>query len=123
MAIAVKSKNKFEGDVASPLPDHLEKQRQEESRLVKGVFQDSEVRGGSVTFPFKKFKGDEIKMYSFVDGQEYEVPLAVVKHMNSGCFYEQDSYCKDLVTANGFPMKNPNPKRFHRFSFKVSEYT
>lgn len=123
MVVATKPKNKFEGDVTGPLPDHLEKQRQEESRLVKGVFQDSEVRGGSVTFPFKKYKGDQIEMYTFVDGHEYTIPLAVVKHLNSGCFYEQDSYCKDIVTTNGFPMKNPSPKRFHRFSFKASEFS
>lgn len=120
--MTVKIKNKFEGDLSASDDYKFEKQRQEESKLVKGIFQDNEVKGGCIEFPFRKFKGDPIVFYKLVDGGEYELPLAVVKHLNSNCFYAQDAYSKDLVTVDGKPMKNPNSKRFHRFSFKVSEY-
>jgi hypothetical protein len=100
----------------------FEKQRVEESRLVKGIFQDNEVKGGTVKFSFKKFKGDPIQTYAFTDGCEYEIPLAVVKHLNSGCFYMEDVFVNGLLSAEGTAMKNPNPKKKHRFTFKTAEY-
>lgn len=101
----------------------FEKQRVEESRLVKGIFQDNEVKGGFIKFPFKKFKGDPIEIYELKDGCEYEVPLSVVKHLNSNCFYMEDVYVNGLLNPDGSAMKNPNPKKKHRFTFKISEYT
>lgn len=101
----------------------FEKQRQEESRLIKGIFQDNELKGGTLKFPFKKFQGDQIVTYNLTDGQEYDLPLSVVKHLNSNCFYSEDLYVTGLVTPDGKPIKNPNPKKKHRFSFKISEYT
>ena len=104
--------------------DRWEKERIAESRLVKGIFQDNELKGGSVRFPFKKFRGDKIVDYHFIDGQEYEIPLAVVKHLNNNCAYVQDAYVSGgLMGPDGKPLKNPNAKKFHRFTFKVSEYT
>jgi hypothetical protein len=101
----------------------FEKQRTDEARLIKGIFQDNEIKGGTIKFPFKKFKGDPIVTYTFTDGCEYEIPLALVKHLNSGCFYQEDAYCGNgLLSPDGKPLKNPNPKRKHRFTFKTSEY-
>jgi len=109
-------------EVQEPVIDKIEKMRQEESRIIKGVFQDNELKGGTVKFPFKKYKGDKIITYSLTDGCEYELPLAVVRHLNSGCAYTEDSYLNGLVTSDGKPMKNPNPKKKHRFNFKIAEY-
>lgn len=102
--------------------NHIQKMRREESRMVKGIFQDVEKAGGVVSFPFHKYPGDGYEMYTLRDGCEYELPLAVVRHLNSECYYSKDAYCNDLVSPDGKPMKNPNPKKEHRFSFKVSEY-
>lgn len=110
-------RGKTEADPDAPMSDALEKQRKEEARLVKGIFQDNEIKGGSVHFFFKKFKGDPIQEYRLFDGQEYEIPLAVAKHLNSGCAYESHSY---LLGADGKPLKNP--KKTHRFSFKALEF-
>ncbi len=97
--------------------ERLEKLRLEESKLVKGVFQDNELKGGKITFPFKKYKEDPIVQYTFEDGKEYEVPLAVVRHLNRDCAYETHHH---LLDANGLPMKGS--KKTHRFSFKNAEF-
>lgn len=99
----------------------FEKQRLEEAVLVKGIFQDNEVKGGNISFPFKKYKGDPLQNYTFVDGAEYEIPLAVMRHINSGCYYIEDAYLNGLLSADGKPMKNPNPKKKFRFTFKRLE--
>jgi len=96
--------------------DRWEKQRVEESRLIKGVFNDNELRGGTIKFPFRKFKNDKINVYELTDGQEYELPLSVVRHLNTDCAYHQHSY---ILDSAGKAMKNP--KKVHRFSFKPIE--
>jgi len=102
-------------------PYEFEAQRQADRRKVKGIFRDLEVKGGVIKFAFKKWKGDDIVPYELHDGQEYELPLGVVKHLNNLCHYE-DSFSKDLLSATGHPMKNPNPKKVSRFSFQATEY-
>lgn len=104
-------------DPDAPMNDKFEQMRKADAKLVKGVFQDNEVKGGHVTFPFKKWKGDELKVYTLIDGEEYELPIAVVKHLNSGCCYDQHSYLQDV---HGKPLKSG--RKVHRFAFKVSEY-
>ena len=104
------------GDPTVPMNDKFEQMRKEDSKIIKGVFRDNELHGGTVSFPFRKWKGDPVKNYTFTDGQEYEIPLAVAKHLNSGCCYEKHSY---LLGTDGKPIKNP--KKEHRFSFTSSE--
>jgi len=104
--------------------EKLERQRVEESVKVKGVFQDNELPNGCIRFAFKKFPGDQIQEYTLISGQEYELPLAVVKHLNSNCFYAQDAYVPgNILDPSGKPMKNPNAKKFHRFAFKIAGYS
>jgi hypothetical protein len=110
-------KGAVEADPTELMDDRLERQRKEESRIVKGIFQDNDLRGGHIRFFFKKFKGDEIKEYIMEDGKEYEVPLAVAKHLNSGCAYETHSR---ILGPDGMPTKNI--KKNHRFAFKQSEF-
>ncbi len=107
----------------APVADKIEQMRKEESRLVKGVFQDNEVKGGTLKFPFKKYPGEPITTWVLTDGQEYELPLSIVRHLNSGCCYVENAYLNNMVTADGKPMLNPNPKKKHRFNFKISEYS
>lgn len=99
----------------------FEEQRLADKRKVKGVFRDLEVKGGVLKFAFKKWKGDDIVPYELHDGQEYELPLGVVKHLNNLCYHE-DSYSKELISADGRPFKNPHPKKVSRFSFQSSDF-
>lgn len=38
-------------------------------------------------FQYRKYKGDPIQKYSMKDGEVYEVPLGVARHLNTNCWY------------------------------------
>lgn len=96
----------------------IEAMREEDSQLVKGIFRCFNPPGGNLTFYFKKYKGDPIQKYEMFDGQEYEVPLAVAKHLNENCFEDDHAY---LLDANGNPIVGMG-KRNHRFAFSPSKF-
>jgi len=65
----------------------LEAKRIEEQKMVRGIFRFHEVPSGQMEFNFRKYKGDKLQKYSMKDGEVYEVPLAVARHLNSNCWY------------------------------------
>lgn len=69
------------------VPAALEAKRAEESKLVRGIFRFHEVPGGQMEFQYRKYKGDPIQKYSMKDGEVYEVPLGVARHLNTNCWY------------------------------------
>jgi len=54
----------------------------DDSKIVEGRFLCFEPRGGSVSFPFRKYKWDSTKEYSFKDGETYKIPAGVARHLN-----------------------------------------
>lgn len=97
--------------------DKLEKMCKEDSRLVKGVFICHEPKGGSVKFPYRKYKQEPRKDYYLEDGKEYELPIGVVKHLN-GCGWEIHS---NLLDAQGNPYVGVGKKE-RRFTFQSSDF-
>lgn len=91
----------------------------EESKMVKGIFRCHEPRGGSVTFSFKAYKWDPVKTYTMVDGQEYEIPLAVARHLNKNCNYPVHQYILDSL---GHPIMDTNGKKISRMNFESLEF-
>jgi hypothetical protein len=69
------------------VPAALDAKRAEESKLVRGIFRFHEVPGGQMEFMCRKYKGDAIAKYSMKDGEVYEVPLGVARHLNTQCWY------------------------------------
>lgn len=69
------------------LNDRIKEQQREESRIVKGRFQCFQPVGGSVSFSFKKYKDDPVTTYNMKDGEIYEIPLSVARHLNQNCKY------------------------------------
>jgi len=61
----------------------IEKQSKEHDKLVKGIFRNIEVPGGDLEFAFREFPEQPVRVYHFVDGKEYEIPLGVAKHINN----------------------------------------
>ena len=110
--------------VASPkntrkiTPDEMRKEREKDHKLVKGIFRCYEPRGGSFTFSFKKYKGDKVETKTLVDGQTYELPLMIAKHLNQNCWYPRHSH---VVDANGNPMVDVGQK-VQRCSFESLEF-
>lgn len=98
--------------------DELKKERERDHKMVKGIFRCYEPRGGSFTFSFKKYKGDHIEKYTLKDGDTYDLPLMVAKHLNQNCWYPSHSYVLD---ANGHPTVNIGKKN-KRCSFESLEF-
>ena len=65
----------------------LDDKRAEEQKMVRGIFRFHEVPGGQMDFVFRKYKGQPLEKYSMKDGEVYEVPLAVARHLNTNCWY------------------------------------
>ena len=91
----------------------------EESKMVKGIFRCHEPQGGCVKFSFKKYKWDPVKTYTFYDGMEYEIPLAVARHLNQNCNYPIHSYIMDV---QGRPIVDRAGKKFQRMNFQSLDF-
>ena len=46
-------------------------------------------------FVFREFKGDPVEKYAMKDGQIYEIPLGVARHLNKNCWYPIHEYMTD----------------------------
>ena len=99
-------------------PKSLTYQRDKERELVKGIFHFHEVPGGSMSFNFKKYKGDKVERYDLVDGQVYTIPLGVARHLNKNGSYPVHSYMQD---ETGKPSIRIGQK-VNRFSFQSLEF-
>ena len=98
--------------------EEMRKMREKDNRLVKGIFRCYEPRGGSFTFNYKKYRRDKGLKYTISDGQTYEVPVMVAKHLNNDCWYPRHSHVLD---SNGNPIVDPG-KRVQRCSFDSLEF-
>lgn len=66
-------------------PEHkkeMERQKKEDSKLVKAEYMNSRGRHERLTKPYCKYAGDPIQVWHFIPGKVYEVPLGLVKEIN-----------------------------------------
>lgn len=96
----------------------MRRERDRDNKTVKGIFRCYEPRGGSLTFSFKKYKGDDVLKFTMVDGDIYTIPLMVAKHLNQNCYYPKHSHVLD---ANGKPSIEVGTK-VQRCSFESLEF-
>jgi len=61
----------------------LEKQKEEDSKMVTGVFKNLEVPGDTFSFVYKMYKDEPYQRYELKDGETYTIPLGVARHINS----------------------------------------
>lgn len=61
----------------------IEKMRDEDSRMVTGIFRNMEVPGGDFELSYKMYPGDTIKTYHFEDGKEATIPIGLAKYINN----------------------------------------
>ncbi|MFP3859228.1 MAG: hypothetical protein ACLFUW_00250 [Bacteroidales bacterium] len=64
------------------ISEELEKMMKEECKTVKGKFKNYEAPGGRLPFTAGKYPGQPLFSAVFEDGEEYEVPLWVARHLN-----------------------------------------
>lgn len=110
------------------------KERQErDEELVVGVFKNNEVRGGSLSFRYKAYKGQSFDKWILYDGERHQIPRGLAKHLNNNCFYYEYQRIPGGVTND--PMQaSPHDgrqnkgdylgkKKVHRFEFHSLEFT
>lgn len=72
-------------DFKNMKPEHkkeLEKQKKEDSRLVKAEYMNSRGRHERLTKPYCRYSGDPIQIWHFIPGKTYDVPLGLVNEVN-----------------------------------------
>lgn len=99
--------------------EDIEKMRKDANKTVKGVFRCHEPRGGSVTLVWKEYKGDPIRRWTLKDGQEYDVPIGLAKHLNKNCGYAVHSH---ILGADGNPLVDRQGKQVSRMNFESLEF-
>lgn len=98
--------------------DESRKLRDRDNKMVKGRFRNLESPGGTLKFALKLHKGDPVMKFSMTDGEVYDVPLMVAKHLNNNC---QRSTNQNLLDAQGYPVKGS--KKVRRFAFESLEFS
>lgn len=106
---------KVENKVEKP---SLKYQRDKDKEKVRGIFRFYEVPGGSMSFVYKAYRGDEVERYDMVDGEVYEIPLGVAKHLNKNMWYPIHAYTTD---ENGKPSTRIGQK-VRRCGFQSLEF-
>lgn len=109
----------------------LESLIKEETRTVRGIFQNFECPGGSAPVTVSKYPGIEPFSQILEDGKEYEVPLYVARFLNGvdisaeaingklgTCSYPVHSFIMD---QDGNPTIS-HEKRKKRFGFQSLEF-
>lgn len=61
----------------------LDKARKEHAKMVKGKFEFLDAQGGWLEFNYRFFPEDMLVTYKFVHGEECEIPMGLVKHLNN----------------------------------------
>jgi len=105
-------------DSAKKVKESLKYQRDKDRQMVKGIFRFYEVPGGSMSFNYRKYKGDPIERYDMVDGQIYTIPLGVAKHLTKNGSYPVHRHAKD--EAGNVSMRVG--QRVNRFGFESLEF-
>ncbi len=96
----------------------IDDMKKRDHKMVSGIFHCYEPRGGSMTFSFKKYKGDNVLQYTLTDGEKCDLPLMVAKHLNQNCWYPKHSHVLD---ADGNPSIQIGKKE-QRCSFESLEF-
>lgn len=92
--------------------------QQRDRKKVRGMFKFYEVPGGVLNFVYNNYKEDPVEKFSLVDGEVYEIPLGVAKHLNKNGWYPVHQY-KDTDTG----VKMRIGQKVHRFGFQSLDFT
>ena len=117
-------------DVAKNIPNW----RDRDAELVTGIFKNNECPGMPAEFMFKAYPGDEYKEWYFSDGEKYNIPRGIARHLNSGCCYNEYKLLpnetgqfgtRQAVVSDGSRRQNDTmqvQKKIYRYSFQSLEF-
>lgn len=69
--------------------------RDKDREMVRGKFIFHETPGGTLKFPFRAYREDQVEKFELKDGEIYTLPLGVARHLNKNCWYPVHAYAKD----------------------------
>jgi len=120
--ISLSTKRNLSTEEKKKASELIEKHRKEDNKLVKGVFKNVEAPGGDVSFAYRMYKGDPARVYHFVDGETYEIPIGVAKHINRTCKYSRKKYPHILTKDLGGNWSPIADKPVERYQFISNDY-
>lgn len=120
------------------LSKQIKKMRDRDAEIVSGVFKNLEnpaTNGGrgSVVFSYKAYPGDENAVYELWDGERYQLPRGVARHLNNNCFYREYQHLPGEFGQQGVRTGHnadgrvqtqnfQTAKKVHRYAFHSLEY-
>lgn len=99
--------------------------RDRDREKVKGIFRYFEMPGAYMEFVYRGHKGDPVEKYSMIDGQTYEIPVGVARHLNNDGWYPEYDFIAGGKTINvpgGKPTNMRISKKVHRFGFQKLDF-
>ena len=98
----------------------MKSEQERDQEVVRGIFRFHEVPGGTLSFVYKKYKGEEVKHFTMKDGEVYSIPLGVAKHLNKNCWYPVHDHKVD--DFGKFTNEYRVAKKVRRVSFQSLEF-
>lgn len=97
----------------------LEKEKKDDSRMVKAEYINRSGRHERLTKPYCRYAGDPIQIWHFIPGRTYEVPLGLIKEVNSVRMPKRSGLMEvdgEKVTSSGAPLdKDEEGPWIHKF--------
>ena len=95
----------------------LKRRKDRDSQSVRGVFRFHEVPGGTLSFTYSAY-GEDARRYDLTDGNIYEIPLGVARHLNSNVWYPEHAFLMDKDNKPQMQLS----KKVRRASFQSLEF-
>lgn len=92
--------------------------RDRDREIVRGIFRFHECPGGTLSFPIRLYKEDDVERYDLTDGCIYSIPLGVARHLNKNLWYPVHAY---QTEEGGKPVQVIGQK-VRRASFQSLEF-
>lgn len=90
----------------------IEAMTKETDKMVSGTFMNVECPGQPATISCRYYKGQPFFSKTMEDGEMYEIPLSVARHINERIYHEPHSYIQD---ERGKYIKSPKKIFRHKF--------
>lgn len=97
---------------------------EKDAEKVKGIFRFYELPGGILEFCYRKYKDEPLREFKCAlgtelrDGQMYELPRGVARHLNSSGRYPEYEYIKDATGKDIMRIK----RMVARYGFESTEF-
>lgn len=87
----------YRDDLALP----IDQQKKKDQEVRSAIFRYHEQPGGTLKFAYRRYKDEKTTDYELTDGQKYQLPYGVIRHVNEDCAYPEHNYIMDV---NGNPI-------------------